>query len=90
MTASTSGTPENQQFYKPDDVRTIDGHPVLGQYGADGSFVSRDGTIYVSPQGTVVHGLTSPDGHFLPNGESRVVDGRTVWGSVGGDGSFLS
>ncbi|WP_251491363.1 WXG100 family type VII secretion target, partial [Actinacidiphila cocklensis] len=70
--------------------RAVDGRTLWGGETEDGGFISQDGTVYVDPSGKVAHGLTAPDGRFLPDGASRVVDGHTVWGSVGDDGSFLS
>ncbi|MFE1856692.1 WXG100 family type VII secretion target, partial [Streptomyces sp. NPDC059489] len=53
----------------------------------DGSFLSEDGTTYVTPDGKVEHGKLSPDGHFLV---PKVVGGHTLWGSETKDGGFLS
>ncbi|MFI0895576.1 hypothetical protein ACH4SE_03850, partial [Streptomyces sp. NPDC020983] len=69
---------------------TVDGHQVSGTRQPDGSFFSDDGTVYVDAKGKVEHGLTAPDGTFLPHGATHVIDGHTVWGTVGDDGSFLS
>ncbi|WP_251491365.1 hypothetical protein, partial [Actinacidiphila cocklensis] len=88
MTTPTPGDPGAQAVTHAQ--RTIDGHQVSGTNQPDGSFFSDDGTVYVDAQGKVAHGLTAPDGRFLPDGASRVLDGHTVWGSVGDDGSFLS
>ncbi|NED79493.1 hypothetical protein G3I76_05215 [Streptomyces sp. SID11233] len=52
--------------------------------------MSEDGTTYVDPSGSVEHGITSPDGYFLPNGEIRTIDGRQVYGRHLTDGSFIS
>lgn len=88
MTTTTPGDTGPQALAH--EQRTIDGHLVSGTRQPDGSFFSDDGTLYVDPGGKVEHGLTAPDGRFLPNGASRLVEGRTVWGVVGEDGSFLS
>ncbi|OON76172.1 WXG100 family type VII secretion target [Streptomyces tsukubensis] len=70
--------------------KTIDGHPVAGSYNPDGGFFSEDGKIYVTPSGEVQHGITAPDGHFLPNGEVRTVEGHQFYGMVQSNGSFFS
>src|SRR5260370_39821073 len=60
----------------------VDGKTLWGSYGKDGSFLSQDGTTYVTPQGQVQHGITDPaTGTFLQNGEVRTIDGHQVYGS---------
>ncbi|MFK0156994.1 hypothetical protein ACIQVK_33665, partial [Streptomyces sp. NPDC090493] len=70
--------------------RTVDGQHLLGSDTQDGGWISQDGTVYVSGDGTVEHGLTAPDGSFLANGEVRQIDGDSVYGTRLDDGSFLS
>ncbi|MFF3561803.1 WXG100 family type VII secretion target [Streptomyces sp. NPDC002574] len=70
--------------------RTVDGQDLLGSDTQDGGWISQDGTVYVSGDGTVEHGLTAPDGAFLADGEVLQVDGQSVYGTRLGDGSFLS
>ncbi|MFG2940431.1 hypothetical protein, partial [Streptomyces sp. NPDC048282] len=70
--------------------RTIDGQHLLGSGTQDGGWISQDGTVYVSSDGTVEHGLTAPDGSFLANGEVQEIDGQSVYGTRLDDGSFLS
>ncbi|MFF7475119.1 hypothetical protein, partial [Streptomyces sp. NPDC008092] len=70
--------------------RTVDGRHLLGSETQDGGWISQDGTVYVAGDGTVEHGLTSPDGAFLANGEVRQIDGDSVYGTRLDDGSFLS
>ncbi len=68
----------------------VDGKTLWGSYGKDGSFLSQDGTTYVTPQGQVQHGITDPaTGTFLQNGEVRTIDGHQVYGSVQ-NGTFYS
>ncbi|MER5517491.1 hypothetical protein ABT079_22610, partial [Streptomyces sp. NPDC002763] len=78
----------------PDDQplteRTVDGEHLLGSDTQDGGWISQDGTVYVSGDGAVEHGLTAPDGAFLANGEVRTIDGAQVYGTRLDDGSFLS
>jgi uncharacterized protein YukE len=88
VTTPTPGDPGSRAVVH--QQRTVDGHQVPVTLQPDGSFFSDDGTVYVDPAGKVFHGLTAPDGRFLPGGASRLIDGHTVWGSVGDDGSFLS
>ena len=73
-----------------EEQRVVDGQHLSGRVTQDGGFLSADGKTYVSPSGEVQHGLTAPDGSFLPNGAVRTVDGQQVYGSVLPDGSFLS
>jgi WXG100 family type VII secretion target len=72
-------------------VRQIDGQAVSGMVASNGSFLSQDGTIYVSPSGQVETGITDPTtGNFLPNGAVRQIDGQAVYGMVDSNGDFLS
>ncbi|MYS24929.1 hypothetical protein GA0115240_17141, partial [Streptomyces sp. DvalAA-14] len=56
----------------------------------NGGVLSRDGTTYTSPSGVVEHGITTPDGRFLPNGAVRTVDGHQLYGTPTDGGGFLS
>jgi WXG100 family type VII secretion target len=72
-------------------AREINGQTVYGTVGTDGSFLSQNGTIYVSPSGQVETGITDPaTNNFLPNGVVRQIDGKTVYGTVLPNGDFLS
>ncbi|MDX3322433.1 WXG100 family type VII secretion target, partial [Streptomyces sp. ME03-5684b] len=68
----------------------INGHPTWGTPTNNGGFLTEDGTTYVDPTGKTTHGLTAPDGTFLPNGQTRDIDGQHVYGTQLDDGSFLS
>jgi len=71
--------------------KTVGGKTLWGTHGSDGSFLSKDGTTYVTPQGQVQHGITDPaTGVFLQHGEVRTIDGAQVYGSVQKDGTFYS
>lgn len=96
--------PPEGSFLAGGERRIIDGEPVYGIRGDDGSFLSRypDSTIYVTgtdtkdpdgkviPVGTVEHGVTTPDGFFLKGGSIRTLpDGRQLYGYARGTG-FIS
>jgi|1185.fasta_scaffold20333_2 hypothetical protein len=70
--------------------RNIDGQEVLGNETKNGGFLSKDGTIYVTPGGKVEHGVTTPDGRFIEDGTTHTMpDGSTVYGQTVGD-DFIS
>ncbi|MCO5974924.1 hypothetical protein, partial [Actinoallomurus soli] len=86
MTTPTSGASQTQPAAEPAEV--VDGHP--GTVQPDGSFVSDDGTVYVPAGGRPEHGISTPDGHFIPGGTTHVMpDGTTAYGMMAGN-VFLS
>jgi len=71
-------------------VTTVNGQQVWGSFGTDHSFLSQDGTLFVSPTGQAEAGMLDPAGNFLPGGTTRVIDGQSVLGTVQSGGVFLS
>ncbi|MEV5753694.1 WXG100 family type VII secretion target [Actinoallomurus sp. NPDC052308] len=89
MTTPTSGASQAQPAVEPAGAqRTVDGHP--GTLESDGSFLSDDGTVYVPAGGQPEHGISTPDGHFIPGGTTHVMpDGTIAYGMMAGN-DFLS
>jgi hypothetical protein len=94
--------PPGQDFLPNGERRIIEGKPVYGTVGDDGSFLSQDGTVYVTgtgekagdgtviAAGTVQHGVTTPDGYFLPGGSIHTLPGgKELYGYAMGSG-FVS
>src|ERR1700722_16131624 len=69
---------------------TVNGQTVWGNYGSDGSFLSQDGTIYVTASGQAQTGVTTPGGDFLPGGTTHTLASGTVLYGYADGGTFYS
>jgi WXG100 family type VII secretion target len=69
--------------------KAVGGRVLWGSDTQDGGFISEDGKTYVDSSGKVEHGISTPDGQFIPNGTTHIMpDGSTAYGTMAGKDFF--